>query len=455
MIVAAFLFGGGSRGDVVSLVILRPLAALVCGYALFSLDTAAFRANRLLIALYASIALLAAAHLVPLPPGLWQALPGREILAEIDRAAGLGAVWRPITLVPAAAWNALFSLLVPVAVLLLAIQCTPLQRERLLPLFLVLCVVSGLIGMLQMIGPSRGPLYFYRITNDGAPVGLFSNRNHAAMFLGCFAPIAATWIVLAPSDRRRIWLAAAGLTLILPLIVAAGSRAALLTAVLGLLAAAAILRPSRLNSSARRDLKRIVGGALGIALTLSILFFVMARGQAIERLAASGQGTDLRFRAWGSVIEATGTFFPVGSGSGSFPESYQIFELDALLSPSYFNHAHNDFLEVAMTFGLPGLAIIAAAAWLWLAGSWRAWRDGTDLARLGSTLLALLAVSSVVDYPLRVPSLAVLATIGLVWLRTSAAQIDSGSDAGIRASHPRGRVKNSRHEISKDFHAAG
>ncbi len=455
LIVAAFLFGGGSRGDIVSLVILRPLAALACGYALLSLDGSTLRAHRALIAIYAGIVLLVAGHLVPLPPELWQALPGREILAEIDRAAGLGEVWRPITLVPAAGWNALFALVVPVAVLLLAVQCTPAERERLLPLFLILCFASGLIGMLQMIGPSRGPLYFYRITNDGAAVGLFSNRNHASVFLACFAPMAATWIALAPAERRRIWLSAAGLTLILPLIVAAGSRAGLLTGALGLAAAAAILGGARLGAVARRDLKRIGGGALGLALLLSALFFILARGQSIERLTATGQEEDLRFQAWGSVVEAVGAFFPVGSGAGSFAESYQIFEPDALLSPSYFNHAHNDFLEIAMTFGLPGLFLIAFVAWVWLAESWRAWRGGAVVARLGSTLLALLAVASAVDYPLRVPSLAVLATISLLWLRSSAALIDSGSDAGIRAPTSLGRDDVLRHEFSKDFHAAG
>ena len=463
LILSAFLFGGGSRGDIVSLVILRPLAALACGYALLTLDSATIRANRALFGLFGAMVLLLALHLVPMPPAMWHLLPGREVIAAIDRAAGLGEVWRPLTFVPSAGWNALFALLVPLAALLLGVQCSPAALDRLLPLLLVLCLVSGLLGVLQMIGPGQGPLYFYRITNNGAAVGLFSNRNHAAVFLACYAPMAATWIAAAPAvhgtGRRRLILASAGLALIVPLIVAAGSRAGLLIGAVGLVAAAAILHKARLGSPARADLKRFGGGAAALALALSAVFFVFSRGQAVERLSAADQGEDLRFQAWGTVFRGIREFMPFGSGAGSFAESYQIFEPDALLSPSYFNHAHNDFLEVAMTLGLPGLGLIGFAVWLWLFGTWRAWRDGgASRARLGAVLLGLLILASSVDYPLRVPSLAVFAVIAALWLRPGLEQpgrIASGSDTGIRARAVPGSNQGFGPEFSKDFHAAG
>ena len=36
-------------------------------------------------------------------------------------------------------------------------------------------------------------LWFYRITNNGFPVGLFANRNHAAVFLAALLPLATAW----------------------------------------------------------------------------------------------------------------------------------------------------------------------------------------------------------------------------------------------------------------------
>ena len=54
----------------------------------------------------AAILALLCLDLVPLPPAIWYALPGREIMVEIDEAARLGQVWLPLTMSPSSTWNA-------------------------------------------------------------------------------------------------------------------------------------------------------------------------------------------------------------------------------------------------------------------------------------------------------------------------------------------------------------
>ena len=49
------------------------------------------------MALMAAILILPLLQLVPLPPSVWQALPGRELPAQIDASLGLN-IWRPLTL---------------------------------------------------------------------------------------------------------------------------------------------------------------------------------------------------------------------------------------------------------------------------------------------------------------------------------------------------------------------
>ena len=64
-------------------------------------------------------------------------------------------------------------------------------------------------------------------------------------------------------------------------------------------------------------------------------------------------------------------YAPFGGGFGSFEAAYKIVEPVNLLSLQYLNHAHNDYLELAIEAGLPGLAL--AGLWIVLIG-WLSWR---------------------------------------------------------------------------------
>ncbi len=123
---------------------------------------------------------------------------------------------------------------------------------------------------------------------------------------------------------------------------------------------------------------------------------------------------------WRMVVD----HFPFGMGGGSFVPLFKVYEPDSFLNPSYYNHAHNDFIELLIDHGIFGAAAIAAAGLAWLSGAvsiWRAdeaerrsfrWRAGAT----GLWIILLCAVASIVDYPLRVPSIQVLAMISVFWI---------------------------------------
>ena len=443
-LVATFLLGGGARGDIASLVLLRPIAVLVCGYALLTLDRADLAAHRGLVGWFAAVGALVFAHLVPLPPALWHMLPGRDLLVAVDAATGHGQAWRPLAIVPDDAANAMYSLAIPAAVLLLGIQLSDHDRNRLLPWLIGLCVASGLLGLLQAIGPAQSALYFYKITNPGAPVGLFSNRNHAALFLACLTPLAATWLLDYPGDRRRLIVGLGATAALTPLAIAGGSRAGLVVAILGFAGAAVLLYRGNFSGGNRRFLTRAAIAATAVLITLSAALLFFSRATSVDRLLADEQGGDLRFRAWPVVVDTAREFFPWGSGAGTFVTAFQIHEPLDLLKPTYFNHAHNDLLELYVTTGLPGMILLGIAAIGFVLAAWAAWRKeplvhGTAgaasrqaraLARAASLILVLIALASVVDYPLRTPSLAAFAMLQWLWLRPccDAANFDSAAE---------------------------
>ncbi len=428
-IAVTFLLGGGSRADIQSLVILRPLAVIVCGVGLWSLSWDHVRTHRFLFAMAGGIYLFVALHLIPMPPALWGLLPGREIVAEIDRVAELGVVWRPISMVPAATWNALFALFVPLAVLILGVQLSRDQLFQLLPVILALGLLSGFWGLLQAIGPADGPLYLYRITNHGAAVGLFSNRNHQAILLACLFPMLAVFasagVQSGDGAKFKGGIALAAGAVLVPLLLVTGSRAGLAAGVLGLLSVLVLYRKPIITVAKKRktatfDARVLIGAAAVFG--LGAMTVLMARAEAFLRLAAPDQTEELRFQIWGPITDMAWKYFPIGSGVGSFVEVYQIDEPNGMLGLSYVNHAHNDWLELFMTAGLPGLVILGIAivayvrAAMSLVQAKRETSRGILFAKLGAVIVTILALGSIADYPLRVPSLSAVLMIAILWM---------------------------------------
>ena len=435
LLVAAFLMGGGSRGDILSLVVLRPLSFALLALGLITLRHEHVRANRGAFAVAAGMILLAALHLVPLGPDLWHALPGRSLLAEADRLSGAGDVARPLTVNPGAGWNAFYALAAPLAALVLAVQLEPDGRKRIRHLLIGIGVVSALLGLLQAIGPAKGPLYLYRITNAASPVGLFANRNHNALFLAALLPLLALVATSGKvpargrADRRPAWLAGAlgAGALFVSVVVASGSRAGLGAAALACALLPFVLGVSYADGwrwlaqrnpgkpSASRVPWRLVA-ALALVAALVALFVTAGRETALERFA----GEDNRGPSWQLILGLARDHLPWGSGLGSFVEVFQIAEPDWHLRQTYLNHAHNDLLEVAMTLGLPGLALVAALAVGLAVAAIRLIKSRRDPAlreaRAALVVLFLLAAGSLVDYPLRTPALACLFAALVPWL---------------------------------------
>lgn len=443
-----FLIGGGSSEDIDSLVVLRPLAVLFSGVGLLGLTAAHWQKAWPLLGMAAVIFALVLVHLVPLPPAWWQALPGRAILAEVDPVAGLGPVWRPLAMVPGAGWASFFALFVPFAVVVNGVQLTSEQRYRLLPVLLGLGLLSGLVSVLQVIGDPLGPLYFYRQTNNGAAVGLFANRNHQAILLACLFPLlpvfAQTARPLGNAARAR-GLVALGLgAALVPLVLVTGSRAGLILGALGLASCLLLYRGAmpgpawgRGRSAAPRLMVMLAGAGAALLAALTVL---AQRGEALQRLLGTSRLDD-RWQMWPHIAAMAWKYFPAGSGIGSFIEVFQIDEPDALLSLSYINHAHNDWLELLLVAGLPGMILLALALVGYVRATISAFRQdaggaaGRDVvfARLGAVLLALLALGSVGDYPLRTPSLACVFAVAILWLMPAGA----GAGAAVAPAEKR------------------
>jgi O-antigen ligase len=457
LLVLVFLFGGASRSDVLPLVLLRPASVFMLFAAALTVEREHLVRHRALLTLFAACVILVALHLVPLPPVLWHALPGRELLVSIDQAAGFDHLWRPLTLAPSDGWNAFYSLAVPGAVLLLAIQLRDREYFAAFALVVMLGMASAFVSLFQVTGAPEGPLYFYRITNNGSAVGFFSNRNHQALMIAALFPILAGLAAVSPAfvaNSAPRWSALAMAFVLPPLLLVTGSRSGLGVGVLGMAFALAIAvfasLPARVRRTGRKPVPKGLKAGLiaAAAIALMAVTAFLSRAEAIRRVLASDATDDLRFKVWHPIFRASLEYLPFGSGVGSFVPVYKIVEPDTLLFSGYLNHAHNDWLELWLTMGVPGLIlVIAGLVWfvrrligiVLAARKTEERRPNLTLAAAAAAVIALLLAGSVVDYPLRTPALAALMVLcAVVCDRYKIALLARG--VARNSSRPRGEA---------------
>lgn len=419
-VLLAFLLGGASRADALSQLIVRLLALGALLLALTTVRREQIADVRLPLAGLGLLGAVMVLQLVPLPPALWTALPGRDLFAEAAPLAGLDQPWRPISLVPHRTWNSLLALLPGLAAIICFAVTPAQQRQYLLWLLAGFIFLSAIVGLLQI---STGRFYPYRVTNYGAAVGLLANRNHQAALLSLFVPIIATIIAMArnrPLTSPLNLLLAAGALFILPLVLATGSRAGIVLAIAGVVAGGMIL----LSAGLRRELSRTrFGRYAGIGLAAALVLVIgltiwFSRDVAVQRLLAKDLEADYRLTLFWPMVDVVKQLSPFGAGFGTFNEVFRVFEPREVLGPEYFNHAHNDLLEIGIEAGLFGYLVIAAGLVAWVLVAQRLWRSRARgapevlMGRLGCVITLLLALASMADYPLRTPTGSLLFLLG-------------------------------------------
>ena len=416
--------GGSSRVDIPALLVMRP-ALIMMGATMLAMtaawDVRRFRKPALLSLLFA---LTMAIQLVPLPPSIWLALPGHAAFAREAIALGEAQPWRPVALAPDLTWNSLFAL-VPVAFLLVAHAGIPSTQWRwLLVTTVALALGSALLGLAQIVAGPASSAYLYAATSRDLPVGFLANRNHQAVFLAASLPMIAACISLYAQacPRRRLPALGLGTTVALFLFImifVTGSRAGTMLAVFGTLGYFLLL-PARPTGGKWSGKATYWGAATAATAMIAGLVILLGRATSINRALEEQGLSDLRVETLPVVLHITRDFFPFGIGWGAFDPVFRLYEPDSLLRPTFFNHAHDDLLEVLLAGGLPGLAVVLAFLAWWAVNAISAWRlpAGTEsiLARAGSLTSAILLAASLVDYPLRTPLLAMVLILACCWM---------------------------------------
>jgi O-Antigen ligase len=304
------------------------------------------------------------------------------------------------------------------------------------PVFLlgaIVAVGSGVAfeGLLQSL-TWNGKIYWVRKVPPSRPFGPFVNHDHFAAYVEMVIPIAISMAFYVASIRRRPsgpprkgggladalvidadralgrW-SQAGIALFAAAILIATlfmslSRGGIVSA----LASGAVLFGllSRKISS-RRSLWL---AALGMLLLVALLILRIGGDSILKQVETlrslkSEESFVLRLNIWERVLGGLPDFLWVGSGLGTFEDSFAPLAPEG--SVQRWTRAHNDYLQIVWETGLVGAVIVLIGVILFVRRYWwpalKGRRHPLDLFRLGiAASLLSVALHSLVDFGLQI-----------------------------------------------------
>jgi O-antigen ligase len=257
--------------------------------------------------------------------------------------------------------------------------------------------------------------------SNPTPLGPFVNRNDIATWLMLACPLVFGYLTARVSSKlveqgrldlesiaepRTLWLAAS-VGLMTAALLSSLSRS-------GLFGATAAICVFALVSSRRVSRSRLAWSLAGVAVLIAAASFyvnVTALAQRISYTLPSNLGG--RLTVWQETWPIARDFPLTGVGVGAFERAMLVYQQSTRLI--FFNHAHNEYLQLLVEGGLvllvPALLVLAGAL-LAIRENVRADRTPMFWMRVGAVSgLAAVAAQNVWDTGLRMPANAVLFAI--------------------------------------------
>ena len=414
----AYLFAcivmGGSAQGIFSNLALQLLGIFILAWAFLTRTPLKdSRPARQLGWLAAAAVALVLIQLIPLPPAIWTLLPGRDVVVEGFRLLGQPLPWMSLSLAPAETIATAMAMLPPLAMLALILRLGAYRDSWLLIALLCATFISVALGVMQIQSGGTGP-YLYRQANLGTASGLFANANHMATLLLVSIPFLVAlgtrrWRQQSGTNDRLLTATLAGGAAVIVLLgIGINQSFALLIIGAPVIGAAAL----QLIPPGRVRLGRLAAmlGLLFVAGTAVLAVMVSAGMSASNKTSVT-----IRADIWSHTSEAIRDSGLAGSGIGTFTAIYPRYEDPAAIERTYVNHAHNDYLELALEGGIPAIALMILFAIWWGARAFTIWRsaNAAELGRAACIASAAILLHSLVDYPLRTAAIATIFAMAL------------------------------------------
>jgi O-antigen ligase len=318
-----------------------------------------------------------------------------------------------------------------------------LNSRKRIEIFLWALALSGtfqaVYGSLMMLSGIEYGFFVEKYTGQGLATGTFINRNHLSGYLVmCLA--AGIGLMIARMGEVRRLRAALGFKSVLRLIF---TEKFLLRLMLVVMVVGLVLTRSRMGNTAFffslaiAATIAVAGARVQVSRNMLILLFsslflidMLIVGQwfgveeVAERIMQTSADTESRDEVSRFSLDLLLDYAWTGSGGGSYytvlPQ-YSSQELDG----DYYNHAHNDFLELAGNLGIPAFLVLCAFVVLAFRNTLFLEKQSVERREVGRAFTVHMAICwlgfhSVVDFNLHIAANAytLAALLALGWADT-------------------------------------
>jgi O-antigen ligase len=405
----------------------------------------------------AALTIWIAVSLVPLPREWLASLSPLALDLRLEVAALADAPppqLAPWSLAPFLTWRSLWLWLGYVGLFYVSAHLAERTgtSEKLARLLLLVGAALGAYGVAQALLARQAPGVIDPLQPGLEATGSFDNRNHYALFmemllLSSLGWLGARWVAASRPGNRgpaalktqearaRLSLHGVGVALLGLGLLVSMSRSGIAFSLLGCAAFGLLSRqrqerldggdlvvdsPARAPGRELRRASRSSASHLYWALGLSVVALIAWVGfepivRRFELLPRDWSAELGRWRVWRDGAGALGDFWLTGSGLSSFRYVFPLYR--SFGGVTFYSWAHNDYLQLLLELGIPGLAILA---WLIAAAAVAAFRVRETLAasppsRLlqgGFCAAAFTAgLHSLTDFGLHMPANAALLSV--------------------------------------------
>jgi O-antigen ligase len=342
-------------------------------------------------------------QLVPLPLSLLGAIhPALKDIVTIS--PDNPPTFHSISLYPFATEMEAFRLLLYLTVFFMAAFGTNGENGsfRIIRVLVIFGFILAVFGIIQY-ATWNGKIYWFKapLSPHASSFGPFVNRNHFAGFIGMIIPFSLGLTLMSRGVEKKVMYAFLGIVMAIALFFTL-SRGGIISFFAGLFVFSLFTFTRNMSKITLLPVFLFI-----FVLAVYLLFFGIS-SSLVEKFIHSETSSQSRFIAWQGTLSAFRDFPIFGSGFGTFQHIFKAYQPETLRM--YWAHAHNDYLEFLLELGIVGMGIAGIFFFVVARRIMKIrWKGGEGY--LGAALfasIATMAIHSVVDFNLHIPSNAML-----------------------------------------------
>ena len=414
-IAAIALGGGGSSAPTSELALQLAAAIVLAAWILLPPRTPAPTMPPVLWGLIVLALIVPVVQLIPLPPSIWQAMPGRDVQKAALTLIGSEHSWRPWSIAPPRTVAALLAIVPPLVALAMVSMLDRSERYWVIAAIAGMALASFALGALQVSSGPRNIWYLYQYTHTGFLVGFHANRNAEVDVL--LIGLVAWTAILLPVQRRLGRTRTGAILLAVSAVLVLGCLLTGSRTGIALVPVAFVFIVSMWWRRQRRHRHLAALAAATAVLVVGVSYLVQANRVLSAIFDRFRLDEDGRIFLWVDTWTAIKRFWPFDSGIGTFRPAFLPGEQLAVVDDTWPGRAHNEYLELLLEAGAAGAVVLAAAialiVWVAIRAARRKSRPDGAQVLFACAALTIVAIHSIVDYPLRSMALAHLAAVAV------------------------------------------